>query len=146
MPLLTRTTKNGIRKKNVITLVSMGKSTDIPKVCDIFVNVSRAMKDDFAESWRTGSDSGRSTITGEDQFVQNTVYAIYGEFFDSLLQVILSMADKDTILDRGLVVMIACSLGERRSVASVEILARMLRDLGYICEVHHKELEKWLTF
>jgi RNase adaptor protein for sRNA GlmZ degradation len=56
------------------------------------------------------------------------------------------MADKETLLDSGLVIMVACSMGERRSVASVEVLARELIKLGYICEIHHKELEKWLKF
>ena len=146
MALLIPPAKRRLRKQNIITLISMGKTTDVPKVCDLFINVSRIMKDDFAENWRTGSDSGRGTITGKDIFVQNTIYAIYQDFFDSLIRVILSMADKETLLDSGLVVMVACSMGERRSVASVEVLARELIKLGYNCEVHHKELEKWLKF
>jgi RNase adaptor protein for sRNA GlmZ degradation len=124
----------------------MGRSNEVPKVCDLYINVTRVMKDDFAENWRTGSDTGRGTITGMDTFVQNTVYAIYQDFFSDLILLILSMADKETLLDSGIVIMVSCSMGERRSVASVEILARELRKLGYNCEVHHKELEKWFKF
>jgi RNase adaptor protein for sRNA GlmZ degradation len=146
MPLLTSPQKRSLRKQNIITIISMGRSTEVPKICDLYINVTRVMKDDFAENWRTGSDSGRGMITGEDTFVQNTICAIYQEFFDSLIEVIISMADKETLLDSGLVIMIACSMGERRSVASVEILGKLLTKLGYNCEVHHKELEKWLKF
>lgn len=144
--LLTPKEQSNPRKPNVITLISMAKRNQVPKICDLYINMTKVMVDDFYENWRTGSDTGRGNVTGMEPYVQNTIQAIYGEFFDSLVQVIVGMADKQSLLDSGLVIMLSCSEGQRRSVASVEILARLLRDLDYICEVHHLELEKWLTF
>jgi RNase adaptor protein for sRNA GlmZ degradation len=118
------------RKPGWITLVSMAKRTKTPE-SDLYVDVTTFMDNNFPLD-----------TSGLDIYVQNSLVVFHADFFDRLEELIPLLG-----VERGLLVVVACNTGIRRSVATVEVLARELHHhKGYQVEVIHKELNKWFKF
>lgn len=119
----------GQRIPNTVTLISTAKRKNM-SYGDLYIDVSRFMDDIF--EWAS---------SGLDKYVQGTLYGLHEEFLTNMVELIKSIG-----LERGLLVVIACERGERRSVATVELLARELKSAGINSLIQHKELDKWLKF
>lgn len=117
------------RKPNTITILSMSRKVKIPP-CDIYIDVSAFMVDDWDFRYN-----------GTEAIIQNTLYNSHTEFFVNLASTLLEIG-----VESGLLIVLVCEAGERRSVASAELLARELQVYGLNIEVYHKELMKWFKF
>lgn len=117
------------RKPDTITIVTMAKRAAMPE-CDLFVDVSTFMEDNFDFN-----------AVGTDPYIKGTISGLHKDFLSHLTRVVGSMG-----LERGVVVVIACKAGLRRSVATAELVGRELHDEGYNVEIHHRELLKWFKF
>jgi RNase adaptor protein for sRNA GlmZ degradation len=116
------------RKPNVITIISAARRTKVAEA-DIYIDVSLFMVDDWDFRYN-----------GTEPIIQNTLYSNHAEFFVHLSSLLFTMN-----VESGMVVVLVCEAGERRSVASAEMLAREIQG-SYKVEVYHKELSKWLKF
>lgn len=114
-----------------ITIVSMAKQSNIPK-CDVYIDVSQFMVDEFDFH-----------LNGFDSYVQGTLYGHHHEFIKGLASILVKMN-----LESGVLVIVSCLAGERRSVATVELLAKELFEQYPKVNVvtFHKEFSRWLKF
>ena len=64
MALLIPPAKRRLRKQNIITLISMGKTTDVPKVCDLFINPHAFYSVHFDDK----------NLSGFESYVQGTIF------------------------------------------------------------------------
>jgi len=126
--MLLQPSPNLERKPNIVTILSMSKKSKIPP-CDIYIDVSTFMDDLWGYPY-----------TGTEPIIQNTLYKFHKWLFVNLAELIKSLP-----VESGLVVVLVCEAGERRSVASAELLARALQVYRNV-EVYHKELAKWFKF
>jgi RNase adaptor protein for sRNA GlmZ degradation len=126
--VLLQSPPNLERKPNTVTILSMSKKSKIPP-CDIYIDVSSFMVDDWDFRYK-----------GTEPIIQNTLYNHHGEFFEQLSLLLFTMN-----VESGLVVVLVCEAGERRSVAAAELLAREIQWYPKV-EVYHKELMKWFKF
>jgi hypothetical protein len=123
------------KKPNVITLVSMARPTKIPD-CNIYVDVSTFMEDIFDFN-----------LNGMDRYIQGTLLAAHSDFILGFAATLISIK-----VESGVLVIVCCEAGERRSVATVELLHKHLFNAAprLIVETIHYELMreqlKWLKF
>jgi RNase adaptor protein for sRNA GlmZ degradation len=117
------------RKPNTVVIVSASNSRKIPE-CDLYIDVASFMVDDWDFRYN-----------GTEPIIKNTIKQLHFEFIETLSNLILNMN-----LDTGVIVVIACEAGERRSVAAAENLADKLAKEFVNVRVYHKEMDKWLKF
>lgn len=123
------------RKPNTITLVSMARPSQIPD-CDFFVDVSTFMEDIFDFNLR-----------GTDKYVKGTLLAAHSDFILGFSETLKSMR-----VESGILVIVCCVAGERRSVATVELLYAHLFNAApslHVETLHYelmKEQLKWFKF
>jgi len=132
MVLLVEEGKRVERAPNTVKLISCGKGRNMPQG-DLHVDVSTFMTDDF--DYR---------LTGLDPYVQNSLFKYHHRFIRMLAFTILDMG-----IESGVVVVVNCAAGMRRSVAAVELLAKRFAEIRPDIRVivQHRGLEaSWPVF
>lgn len=113
-----------------VTLTSFGYLHEPPPEADLILDVRRLLRD-------PARAVGILDLDGRSELVQRTVIETPGA--ESLLTHLVGFARHP---DRPVVVAVGCAGGRHRSVALVELAARVLREAGSTPAVSHRDVHR----